>query len=85
MMNTTVRGLLHFLLFSILTNRQITVLRQHDIVVIRNCRPISAMKRFKLEKVMKSPETEHELARARRKQHEKPQDSVLQTIENKNS
>ena len=71
MMNTTVRGLLHFVLFSIQSNRQITVLRQHDIVVIRNCPPISAMKRFRLEKILKSPETEHDLARVRREQDEK--------------
>jgi len=66
------------------------VLRQHDIVVIRNCPPISAMKRFKLEKIMKSPETEHELARSRGLQHkeppsESPQGSVLQAIKNENS
>ncbi|KAF8807707.1 nucleic acid-binding protein [Phlegmacium glaucopus] len=61
------------------------VLRQHDIVVIRNCPPISAMKRFKLEKILKSPETEHDLVRARRAQHGMPssglpQGSVLQAI-----
>ena len=63
------------------------MLRQHDIVVIRNCPPISAMKRFKLEKIIKSPETEHELARARRLQHEgpSPQGNVLQAIKDKNS
>lgn len=67
--------------------RQIPVLRQHDIVVIRNCPPLSAMKRFKLEKILKSPETEHDLARARRAKHgiassELPQGSVLQAIKN---
>ena len=45
------------------------------------------MKRFKLEKIIKSPETEHELARARRLQHEgpSPQGNVLQAIKDKNS
>lgn len=84
MMNTMVRNLLWFPTQS---NHQNSVLRQHDLVVIRNCPPISAMKRFKLEKVLKSPETDHELARARRAQHEKPssglpQGSVLQAIKN---
>ncbi|KAF8167782.1 polyamine transporter 1 [Crassisporium funariophilum] len=41
-------------------------LRKDDFVVIRNCPPISAMKRFKLETILKSPETEHDLARARK-------------------
>jgi ribosomal protein S17 len=64
------------------------VLRQHDIVVIRNCPPISAMKRFKLEKILKSPETEHDLARARRAQQSPSselQGGVLQAIQNNNS
>jgi hypothetical protein len=39
-------------------------LRVDDIVQIRNCRPISKRKRFTLEKVLESPETEHDLARA---------------------
>ncbi|KAF9480084.1 nucleic acid-binding protein [Pholiota conissans] len=41
-------------------------LRQDDLVTIRNCRPISAMKKFKLERILKSPETEREIARAHR-------------------
>ena len=38
-------------------------LRKDDLVTIRNCPPISAMKRFKLEKILKSPTTERELVR----------------------
>ncbi|KAF8078743.1 nucleic acid-binding protein [Lyophyllum atratum] len=41
-------------------------LREDDVVTIRNCPPISAMKRFKLERILKSPETEHDLARAQK-------------------
>lgn len=40
------------------------VLRLHDKVVIRHCPPVSARKRFKLEKVINSPETARELAHA---------------------
>ncbi|CAA7259941.1 unnamed protein product [Cyclocybe aegerita] len=43
-------------------------LRTEDIVTIRNCPPVSARKRFKLEKILKSPETEREIARTRRMQ-----------------
>ncbi len=39
-------------------------LRVDDVVQIRNCRPISKRKRFTLEKILESPETEHDLARA---------------------
>lgn len=39
-------------------------LRLHDKVLIRHCRPLSARKRFKLEKVIDSPETTRELAHA---------------------
>ncbi|PPQ62969.1 hypothetical protein CVT24_006075 [Panaeolus cyanescens] len=53
------------------------VLRQHDQVVIRNCPPKSALKRFTLEKILKSPETERESARARRIQEASP--SLSQT------
>jgi small subunit ribosomal protein S17 len=35
-----------------------------DLVIIRNCPPISALKRFKLEKILKSPEQERELLKA---------------------
>jgi len=38
-------------------------LRKDDLVTIRNCPPISAMKRFKLEQILKSPTTERELVR----------------------
>ena len=37
-----------------------TELRINDTVLIRNCPPISARKRFTLETVLKSPETEHD-------------------------
>ncbi|KAG6862415.1 hypothetical protein C0995_011855 [Termitomyces sp. Mi166 len=40
-------------------------LRKDDSVVIRNCPPISATKRFKLEKILRSPSTEREIARSR--------------------
>lgn len=43
-------------------------LRKDDIVVIRNCPPISALKRFTLEKIIKSPETERDIARASKAQ-----------------
>ena len=36
-----------------------------DTVLIRNCPPISARKRFTLEKVIKSPEREREALHAR--------------------
>lgn len=35
-------------------------LRLADTVVIRNCRPLSARKRFTLERIVKSPETERD-------------------------
>ncbi|KAF8647954.1 hypothetical protein AX16_006486 [Volvariella volvacea WC 439] len=41
-------------------------LRKDDLVVIRNCPPISARKRFRLERILQSPETERELARAKK-------------------
>ncbi|KAI8996216.1 hypothetical protein BD414DRAFT_533930 [Trametes punicea] len=41
------------------------VLRMNDTVLIRNCPPISARKRFTLEKVIKSPEREREALHAR--------------------
>ena len=37
------------------------VLRVKDEVLIRNCPPISARKRFTLDQVLRSPETQHEL------------------------
>ncbi|KAG5351823.1 hypothetical protein E4T56_gene7226 [Termitomyces sp. T112] len=39
-------------------------LRKDDSVVIRNCPPKSALKRFKLERILKSPSTEREIARS---------------------
>ncbi|KAF8530704.1 hypothetical protein JB92DRAFT_2782407 [Gautieria morchelliformis] len=39
-------------------------LKLGDTVLIRNCPPISARKRFRLEKIIKSPETEWEQAHA---------------------
>ncbi|KAK7468771.1 hypothetical protein VKT23_003272 [Stygiomarasmius scandens] len=39
-------------------------LRKDDVVIIRNCPPVSARKRFKLEKILESPETERERMRA---------------------
>ncbi|THH28133.1 hypothetical protein EUX98_g6055 [Antrodiella citrinella] len=41
-------------------------LRINDTVKIRNCAPISARKRFTLEHILKSPETEHDELLARR-------------------
>ncbi|OAX44362.1 nucleic acid-binding protein [Rhizopogon vinicolor AM-OR11-026] len=46
----------------ILTHDERNVLRLNDTALIRNCPPISARKRFKLEKILKSPETERDLA-----------------------
>ena len=37
----------------------------NDTVLIRNCTPISARKRFTLERVIKSPEREREALHAR--------------------
>lgn len=41
------------------------MLRLDDHVLIRNCRPLSARKRFTLERIIKSPETEREEAHRR--------------------
>ncbi|KDR85320.1 hypothetical protein GALMADRAFT_234124 [Galerina marginata CBS 339.88] len=43
-------------------------LREDDLVVIRNCPPVSRMKRFTLETILKSPETDRDLARAHKAQ-----------------
>ncbi|KAN0100519.1 hypothetical protein V8E55_000503 [Tylopilus felleus] len=48
----------------ILTHDEHNTLRLHDKVLIRNCPPISARKRFRLEKIISSPETARELAHA---------------------
>lgn len=47
-----------------------TVLKVNDTVLIRNCPPISARKRFELEKILKSPETVSEQARLAREAKE---------------
>ena len=39
-------------------------MRQDDVVVIRNCPPVSARKRFALEKILKSPELEAQKRKA---------------------
>ncbi|KAG6832305.1 hypothetical protein H0H92_003538 [Tricholoma furcatifolium] len=39
-------------------------LRKDDSVVIRNCRPLSATKRFRLERILDSPATKREAALA---------------------
>ncbi|KAF7320143.1 Polyamine transporter 1 [Mycena kentingensis (nom. inval.)] len=41
------------------------IARKDDVVVIRNCPPVSKLKRFKLETVLRSPEKEREAARAK--------------------
>jgi len=47
-----------------LTHDEENKLRKDDIVIIRNCPPVSKLKRFKLETVLESPETRRELSRA---------------------
>lgn len=47
-----------------LTHDEQNALQKDDQVIIRNCRPISARKRFTLEKIVKSPETESKIRRA---------------------
>lgn len=42
-----------------LTHDEKNSLQINDHVVIRNCPPISARKRFTLERIVHSPETEH--------------------------
>ncbi|KDQ49603.1 hypothetical protein JAAARDRAFT_42715 [Jaapia argillacea MUCL 33604] len=48
-----------------LTHDEENQLRLNDTVLIRNCPPISARKRFKLDKILRSPETERDLAHAK--------------------
>ncbi|KAI0363547.1 nucleic acid-binding protein, partial [Pilatotrama ljubarskyi] len=48
-----------------LTHDEENILRPDDTVLIRNCPPISARKRFKLERVIKSPVREREELHAR--------------------
>ncbi|KAJ7630818.1 hypothetical protein FB45DRAFT_916629 [Roridomyces roridus] len=47
-----------------LTHDEGNKLRQDDIVLIRNCPPISKLKRFRLETIFRSPEAERESQRA---------------------
>ncbi|KAJ6621615.1 hypothetical protein B0H10DRAFT_1789397 [Mycena sp. CBHHK59/15] len=47
-----------------LTHDENNELRKDDIVIIRNCPPVSKLKRFKLETILKSPETEREQRKA---------------------
>ncbi|KAF9076160.1 hypothetical protein BDP27DRAFT_1210940 [Rhodocollybia butyracea] len=46
-------------------------LQKDDIVIIRNCPPVSARKRFKLETIIESPETERAKMRMRRAEQAK--------------
>ncbi|CDO76148.1 hypothetical protein BN946_scf185027.g11 [Trametes cinnabarina] len=48
-----------------LTHDESNMLRMNDTVLIRNCPPISARKRFTVDKVLKSPEREREELHAR--------------------
>ncbi|KZT24306.1 nucleic acid-binding protein [Neolentinus lepideus HHB14362 ss-1] len=48
-----------------LTHDENNQLRLEDLVLIRNCRPLSARKRFMLEKILKSPETERAVVHAK--------------------
>jgi len=42
-------------------------LRQDDVVLIRNCPPVSKLKRFALERIIKSPETIRDAEREQKK------------------
>ncbi|KZT00909.1 nucleic acid-binding protein, partial [Laetiporus sulphureus 93-53] len=53
-----------------LTHDEHDQLRHGDMVLIRNCPPISARKRFILEEIIKSPEGEREKAHAKISQRE---------------
>jgi hypothetical protein len=50
--------------FDAAQNKRLVALKMGDTVLIRNCPPVSARKRFQLEKIIKSPETEWEQAHA---------------------
>lgn len=54
-----------------------TALRLDDTVVIQNCRPLSARKRFTLEQIVKSPETERD--EMHRRKAEAQAQALLQT------
>jgi len=47
------------------------------VVVIRNCPPVSALKRFKLEGILKSPEAERDLSHAQKAQDANTATSAL--------
>ncbi|KAF8229764.1 nucleic acid-binding protein [Tricholoma matsutake] len=55
-------------------------LRKDDIVTIRNCPPVSALKRFKLENILKSPVTERDIARARKTEEYARSESMRKTL-----
>ena len=44
-----------------MSDKPVAVLRIDDEVIIRNCPPISARKRFTLDLILRSPETQHDL------------------------
>ncbi|KAJ7293458.1 hypothetical protein C8J57DRAFT_1704202 [Mycena rebaudengoi] len=52
-------------------------LRPDDVVVIRNCPPISKLKRFRLETVLKSPEAERELLKKAQEQEQEQEQANL--------
>ncbi|KAI0337262.1 nucleic acid-binding protein [Trametopsis cervina] len=54
-----------------LTHDENNTLRLDDSVLIRNCRPLSARKRFTLERIIKSPETERDEAHKRQAEQAK--------------
>jgi small subunit ribosomal protein S17 len=58
-----------------LTHDEHNQLRLEDTVLIRNCRPISKRKAFTVEKILKSPEKEHEEMIAERLKKEKEKGS----------
>ncbi|KAL1661491.1 hypothetical protein EV122DRAFT_266443 [Schizophyllum commune] len=62
----------------LLTHDENNVLQKDDEVIIRNCRPLSARKRFTLEKVVKSPETESKIRRALLEQQAAQQQAAQQ-------
>ncbi|KAL0565405.1 hypothetical protein V5O48_016620 [Marasmius crinis-equi] len=59
-------------------------LQKDDLVIIRNCPPVSARKRFKLEQIIKSPETERKKLREQRAAEAEAaaaQSPILQALE----
>lgn len=69
-MKTTVRSSAILIERPVKTSPSV-VSREEDLVTIRNCPPKSALKRFKLETVLKSPQGEREAARTARLAAEK--------------